>query len=166
VPAGAPSRGVLPVGYLSSHLPPQEHLSQLDADAYAGFNLFAADLRSGQMAYLCNRGGNSNGNRAGCGSAAQALPPGLYGVSNAPMTTSSSRWPKVEEGRRRLQALLGDGDGRLAGGGVPWDQVRAQPQRRSNARPCRSAGPAQPCPAARELWCVACYAALQWSAPR
>lgn len=90
-PAGAKtSRGALIRDFLVSDAEPAASLAGVDADAYAGFNLLAADNQ--RLAYLSNRGG-------GC----RALSPGIYGVANATLDTP---WPKVSRTRAAFEPLL------------------------------------------------------------
>ncbi len=61
--------------------------------AYNGFNLIVGDFQKHKLAYCSNRSGQP----------AHELYPGLYGISNGVL---ESKWPKVEAGKARLQALL------------------------------------------------------------
>ncbi|HEV8646739.1 MAG TPA: NRDE family protein [Burkholderiales bacterium] len=58
---------------------------------YHGFNLLVGDAEG--VYYVSNRGAQP-----------QALEPGIYGLSNRLLDTP---WPKVERGKRELEALLG-----------------------------------------------------------
>ena len=60
---------------------------------YNGFNLIVGDFQKHKLAYCSNRSGQP----------AHELYPGLYGISNGVL---ESKWPKVEAGKARLQALL------------------------------------------------------------
>ena len=108
-PAGAyTSRGRLVTDFLAGKHAPLDYLQSIDGDAFAGFNLLAGDAQ--EVGYLSNRGGGL-----------RALPPGIYGLSNATLDTP---WEKVERSQARLAglletqqlndssllALLGDGD--------------------------------------------------------
>ncbi|PSC75712.1 transport and Golgi organization 2-like protein [Micractinium conductrix] len=125
-PGEAPSRGALPLHFVTAE-EPQRFLESIDTQAYPGFNLTGADLQSGRLLYLCNRHGDeqgggistegsSSGDGGGDGSCSSSrssggvrpreLPPGLHGVTNGHM---DSHWPKVEEGCRRIQQLLESG---------------------------------------------------------
>ena len=84
------SRGNLVASFLQGDQRPLEFLESVDADAYAGFNLLLSDGES--LGYLSNRG-------AGL----QALPPGIYGLSNATLDTP---WEKVARSKRRLSELI------------------------------------------------------------
>lgn len=96
-PAGAfdapRSRGDLPMAYLTGEQAPQAYLEDLAnrADDFAGFNLLVGDCES--LWYFRN----SDQSRPRC------LRPGIYGLSNAVLDTP---WPKVEQGKARLAALL------------------------------------------------------------
>ncbi|KAI7839225.1 hypothetical protein COHA_007038 [Chlorella ohadii] len=97
---GAPSRGALPVNFVTGQAAPEEYLAGIDAQAYPGFNLMAADLQGRRMAYLCSKQGDQG---------PQLVSPGLHGVTNGVL---EAHWPKasaVDEGRRRLQQLLDRG---------------------------------------------------------
>jgi uncharacterized protein with NRDE domain len=94
------SRGEIPLAYLSGEQNPRDFLDDLGdrAGEYAGFNLLLGDGRT--LWYLTNSLPPANRR-------AQCLEPGLYGLSNARLDTP---WPKVELGKRRLRALLEDGE--------------------------------------------------------
>jgi len=87
---GAPSRGNLVPGYL---LNPDSYLKDLEpaAQAYSGFSLLLADRKS--LWYVSNRSPQF----------AQALPPGIYGLSNELLDTP---WPKLQRVRRGFDPLL------------------------------------------------------------
>ncbi len=89
-PANLRSRGHLVTDFLQTSVAPVEHVEGVHREAYAGFNLLAAAC--GQLVYLSNRGG-------GC----EALPRGIYGLSNATLDTP---WTKVRRTRERLEALI------------------------------------------------------------
>jgi uncharacterized protein with NRDE domain len=89
VPPGAPSRGALVAGFLRGALDPGDYVAALEPRRYAGFNLVVADSR--ELWYVGSR------------SAPRRLPPGVHGVSNAPLGAS---WPKVVRGTARLAALV------------------------------------------------------------
>lgn len=90
------SRGELPLGFLANEQDPETFLLDLQttADEYAGFNLLVGV--TGNLWYFSNSAPVDE-------RAPQALPPGLYGLSNARLDTP---WPKVELGKERLRALL------------------------------------------------------------
>ncbi|MCB1704175.1 MAG: NRDE family protein [Halioglobus sp.] len=87
------SRGEIPLHYLAGSMTPASYLQQLaqHAQAYAGFNVLVGDADS--LWYFTN----SDTQQPLC------LPPGIYGLSNARLDTP---WPKVTQGKARLQALL------------------------------------------------------------
>ena len=87
------SSGHLITEFLNSDHSPRDYLENIDADAYAGFNLLVSD--GIELAYLSNRGG-------GC----RVLPPGIYGVANAIL---DSPWVKVERSTRELSKLIASG---------------------------------------------------------
>ena len=91
-PAGAASRGLLARRFLEGGEPPAKFAADVGADghAYRGFNFLAGDR--GDLWWVSNRGGD-----------ARALAPGVYGLSNHLLDTP---WPKVTEGKRRLQNVL------------------------------------------------------------
>lgn len=90
--AGAPSRGHLVPRFLRGAQSPVAYLHGLSVRAgeYEGFNLLAGELgpRGATLAFM-----NSIEARP------RALPPGLYGVSNASLDTP---WPKVVRLRQAL----------------------------------------------------------------
>ncbi|MGD2000933.1 MAG: NRDE family protein [Desulfobacterales bacterium] len=88
----APSRGLLINRFLTGNAPPADYLEQLQKTAhrYNGFNLLAGDQTG--LWYFSNR---SNG--------IVELQPGYYGLSNHLIDTE---WPKVSQGKNRLQDLL------------------------------------------------------------
>ncbi len=87
----APSRGELVSDYLAGHDAPQDYLEAIAPQAarYNGFNLLAGDLA--QLCYLSNRDGP-----------VRNVEDGTHGLSNHMLNTP---WPKVVNGRRRLQML-------------------------------------------------------------
>lgn len=93
-PAGALSRGELPLRALTE--PPQAFEAHLAAEGgrYAGFNLLWG--RPGALRYAANRG-----------AAPQAVTPGLHGLSNHLLDTP---WPKVRRGIDALARQLDDPD--------------------------------------------------------
>ena len=139
---GAPSRGALPVDFVrgrrdqqQQQLPsPAAYLAGLDAAAYPGFHMFAADILTQSMSYLCNRrgasGGGSSGGSGGEGIRLEEVPPGLHAVSNGDIH-DATHWPKMGEGVRQLQALL-DSDA-FAAAPRPADGSRAAPSSSSSA---------------------------------
>ncbi len=92
VKSGAPSRGHLVSGFLTGNLSARNYLAQVAGDAhrYNGFNLLAADAED--LFYFGSRG-----------EGIQALPPGLYGISNHLLDTP---WPKVADGKKALAPQL------------------------------------------------------------
>ena len=82
------SRGHLITEFLQGEQSSTDYLKEVDADAYAGFNLLVAD--GNELAYLSNRGGGL-----------RLLPPGIYGVANA---TLDSPWAKVERSKAGISA--------------------------------------------------------------
>jgi uncharacterized protein with NRDE domain len=118
----APSRGRLPVNFVASPLPPAEFLQGLDAGGdLAGFCFVAVDAAAAAAgapaAWFAT-------NRGGAASAGAAISTGVWhGVSNAPELDPP--WPKVEAGRRRLEALCARGAaaGSSVGGAVPWEGI-------------------------------------------
>jgi len=90
--AGAPSRGELVLDYLSGNKQPEEYLSDVadKGDRYNGFNLIAGDASG--IFYYSNMEGK-----------VRSLNKGLYGLSNHVLDTA---WPKVEKGKKRLEALF------------------------------------------------------------
>ncbi len=92
VQAGDRSRGRLVTDFLSDSAAPLAHLSAIDGNRFAGFNLLTA--RADALAYASNRG-----------DAPRLLQPGIYGLSNASL---DAPWWKVEHSKRRLRTLLND----------------------------------------------------------
>lgn len=99
---GAPSRGHLVGDFLRGDAPPGDYLAAVAARAreYDGFNLLVGD--GSEVYYFGNRdvaepqGAERDGR-------VRRLEPGVYGLSNHLLDTP---WPKVERGKRALQALL------------------------------------------------------------
>ena len=89
----APSRGGLIPAFLGGAAAPEETLRalEIDAPAYAGFNLLLGDGDS--LWYASNRADQF----------ARALPPGIYGLSNEFLDTP---WPKLVRVRTRFTELL------------------------------------------------------------
>lgn len=90
---GAPSRGSLVSDFVCSTQDTHDLLLAMRAraDAYAGFNLLAADARG--LWLLTNRPEPY----------LHALSPGLYGISNGAL---DDEWPKIRRGKMRLNAAL------------------------------------------------------------
>lgn len=95
---GAPSRGELVGDYLRGSDPPAQYLRRLGerAKSYNGFNLLLGE--PGAVYWLSNRADRD-------GSSPVAVAPGVHGLSNHLLDTP---WPKVERGKRSLDALLRD----------------------------------------------------------
>ncbi|MEH6593100.1 MAG: NRDE family protein [Halioglobus sp.] len=95
------SRGELPLAYLIGKQHPQAYLEAVSqrAGEYAGFNLLVG--RGDELWYINN---NSQGSDV-APAQPRALPPGIYGLSNAQLDTP---WPKVSTGKQRLQEMTGD----------------------------------------------------------
>jgi uncharacterized protein with NRDE domain len=89
----APSRGGLIPGWLRQSLAPAAYLAQLEpgAQGYAGFNLLLNDADS--LYYASNRAPRFS----------QALPPGVYGLSNLLLDTP---WPKLTRVRAQFEQWL------------------------------------------------------------
>jgi len=89
---GAQSRGTLVRRFLAGNQSPLEYLQEvaIESTDYRGFNLLAGDEE--ELFYYSNRG-----------AAARRLGPGVYGLSNHLLNTP---WPKVRNGRARLEAAL------------------------------------------------------------
>lgn len=89
----APSRGRLIPEYLAGAEGPEDCLSRLETDApgYSGFNLVVGDLE--QLWYASNRMDRF----------AQALQPGVHGLSNQFLDTP---WPKLQRVRRGFESWL------------------------------------------------------------
>jgi len=90
----APSRGQLVSGFLISGREPRDYLEEIArlAPQYNGFNLLIGDVD--RVFYFSSRLPS-----------VQELPPGIHGLSNHLLNTP---WPKVERGKRRLQAALAE----------------------------------------------------------
>ena len=94
---GRRSRGELVSNFLTGSGPPLAYASEVEADAYAGFNLFvglvAGDRR--EMAYVNNRGREPG-----------LLTPGIYGLANAEL---DAPWHKTRYGKAALASLIAEG---------------------------------------------------------
>lgn len=88
------SRGELCVDFLAGNLSAQQYARSLAEkyQLYAGFNLLLSD--GTEMYYVNNTEGLCH-----------SLEPGLYGLSNSFLNAD---WPKVRQGRERLQTLMLD----------------------------------------------------------
>ena len=89
---GSRSRGELVSDYLKGDTPARAYAERAAraACAYHGFNLLAGDAVD--LRYVAHAEGISRG-----------VAPGIHGLSNHLLDTA---WPKVERGKRRLQAML------------------------------------------------------------
>ena len=96
VAAGPHSRGLLTLNFLRGEISAAEYLADLEGHGagYAGFHLLLGE--AGEMYYYSNVEGP-----------VQVLPPGVYGLSNAPL---DSAWPKVKRGREAMQAIIASRD--------------------------------------------------------
>ncbi|WP_227979281.1 NRDE family protein [Nocardia spumae] len=142
----ARSRGALLMDYLSGSPAPEKFVraTAADTDDYNGYNLLVSDLET--LWWHSNRSGNTP----------LELPPGLHGLSNAALLgsagpgaaslevrtdTGAAAWPKVRDGLRDLDAVLGSRDvndyfdvladrtiapdTELPHTGLPWDRERS-----------------------------------------
>ena len=91
------SRGELPLLWLNG-TPLDTLISQLDPHAYGAFNLVVGNVATGQWHWLTNRDAQHR-TTLHC----QALPPGVYGLSNAGLNTP---WPKTVALRTALENAL------------------------------------------------------------
>ena len=98
VVAAPRSRGELVTRWLESRGNAEDFLSRLAADptAFAGFNLVIGDFGGNQWHWVTNRSSAHQTNAM----YAEALKPGVYGLSNAAL---NSTWPKTT----RLKSVLG-----------------------------------------------------------
>jgi uncharacterized protein with NRDE domain len=90
--ATAPSRGRLVTDFLTAACRPSAYFTSVapQAHEFNGFSMLAADRNS--LAFFSNREG-----------AVRNVEPGVHGLSNHLLDTP---WPKVEQGKERLGALL------------------------------------------------------------
>lgn len=95
------SRGRLCQHFLEGTLSVTDYLQQLAADAMdcGGFNLLVSDGRT--LGYACNRFGAESGSPYYDYN--PTLKPGLYSLSNHRL---DSPWPKADQSRQRMQAML------------------------------------------------------------
>lgn len=105
-----PSRGLLPVNFLTGTATASEYMEDLQSQEFPGYNLFVADLaqQPPELYYYCNRNQQPP----------QQLDPGLHGIANA---TIDADWPKVLRGRQRFQQLVDQG--KLGGTELPWEDI-------------------------------------------
>ncbi|SHL36458.1 NRDE family protein [Phytopseudomonas punonensis] len=89
---GSRSRGELPLRFLQGNQNPEVFLNELRREAaeYSGFNLLVGDR--GALWHFNSQSGQ-----------AQALPPGIHGVSNAGLDTP---WPKLRQAKAALAEAL------------------------------------------------------------
>ncbi|MFZ6813323.1 NRDE family protein [Undibacterium sp. Rencai35W] len=92
----APSRGKLVSDYLTGSLSAQDYIASIKdkVDDYNGFNLLVGD--DNDLIWFSNRKRDDPRN-------GQALPPGIYGISNAALDTP---WPKVVKTKAEFASLL------------------------------------------------------------
>jgi len=97
--ADAPSRGALVADYLIGGASPQEYVAALRerGGAYNGFNLLVGDQDT--LVWFSNAGDGDVRN-------GQALPRGIYGLSNGLLDTP---WPKVVRTKAQFASLLCQG---------------------------------------------------------
>ena len=89
---GKRSRGELPLHFLQGDQSPEVFLNELRREAaeYSGFNLLVGDSQA--LWHFNSQSGQ-----------AQALPPGIHGVSNADLDTP---WPKLQQAKAALANTL------------------------------------------------------------
>ena len=102
---GARSRGELPLAWLHSSETAEHFLARLDVQAYSGFNLVIGDMRTGSWHWASNRQPTTSG--VAVGWQHRALPPGVYGLSNAFLDTP---WPKTQRLKRAMQVAVVGGE--------------------------------------------------------
>jgi len=92
----APTRGTLPLSFLTGDMHPKTYMEQLQIKAFQfnGFNLLAGKPRS--LYYLSNKTLN-----------VERVQPGVHGLSNHLLDTP---WPKVEKARSRLERITNKPD--------------------------------------------------------
>ncbi|MES2511459.1 MAG: NRDE family protein [Pseudomonadota bacterium] len=86
------SRGDLVIAWLQSQETATDFMSRIEPADYGPFNLVVGDWSTGGWTWMSNRpdGASESANTVGWRS--RALPPGLYGLSNAALDTP---WPKT-----------------------------------------------------------------------
>lgn len=89
------SRGQLVADFVRGDAKPLDYVSDIDADAYAGFHLLAG-IAGDELAYFAT--GLDE---------ARTLPAGVHGVSNGP---PDAQWIKVERGLRAMNEALDQDD--------------------------------------------------------
>jgi uncharacterized protein with NRDE domain len=99
------SRGELPLLWLNG-TPLATLTSQLDPHAYGAFNLVVGNVATGQWHWLTNRNMEHGNKQHRSTLHCQALPPGVYGLSNAGLNTP---WPKTVALRTTLEDAMPDG---------------------------------------------------------
>jgi uncharacterized protein with NRDE domain len=87
-PSAAESRGALVARFLESAIAPAAYVRAIEAKAYSGFNLLAADGK--ELWWMSNRAG-----------AARQLEPGVYGLANLLLDS-----PDVEAGKARFGGAI------------------------------------------------------------
>lgn len=108
-PPAPRSRGELVMRWLEGDTDATEFMAQTDSTAYGGFNLVVGDYQTDSWTWLSNRSFESSlggavaqrpqGNRW----CSRALPPGVYGLSNAALDTP---WPKTLALKAALTSAL------------------------------------------------------------
>jgi uncharacterized protein with NRDE domain len=98
--AAAFSRGELVMRWLEADADAKSFVASLEKDdgAYGGFNLVLGDVQRNAWTWLTNRAADFSS-----GWHAQALEPGVYGLSNAALDTP---WPKTLELKNALSTAL------------------------------------------------------------
>lgn len=108
-PPAPKSRGELVMRWLEGDTDATEFMAQTDSTAYGGFNLVVGDYQTDSWTWLSNRSFEPSlsgpvaqrpqGNRW----CSRALPPGVYGLSNATLDTP---WPKTLALKAALTSAL------------------------------------------------------------
>jgi uncharacterized protein with NRDE domain len=93
-PADAPSRGALVADFVRSPAKPLEFAGQVGRERYAGFHLVCGEV-GGVVAHVSSD------------TAARALEPGIFAVSNAPAAID---WPKIAFAREAMEHALASDD--------------------------------------------------------
>lgn len=102
---GRRSRGELTTRWLSADTGWDQLLAGIDPADYGGFNLVIGDLSNGFWAWIGNRDPERPHDDHASSLHHRALPPGIYGLSNAALDTP---WPKTQRLKQAMQSALAD----------------------------------------------------------
>lgn len=138
IEAGRPTRGTLPVDFVEGTMSPRAYGEMLmrTGHQFPGFNLIVVHITKQHsrynekvdesMFYITNQHRRKDEDSTqGFGVPEvelEPLPPGIYGISNAPLNeTTDEAWPKVAYGKKKFKQLVDEGA--FDGKDCPFEEI-------------------------------------------